>query len=502
MSTPSIFNPTTPSIQASSGQISREKPPTTSNARQSESYLREQVDKLFKESKTLKQKVEQLERENLALKRSVYDLTVRLSDKGNGGKPWQPFALDASLDEVSEHTTVASPPLDAAPLTTGNSSPSSRANGKSSPINTTPPPTAATPTIPIGMVAAQSAPRDKGRDNRIFISKHDLKGHNGAVYQAQFSPSGKLIASCSFDKTVKLWEMSSQPREVATFSHSSSVADVCWSSDSLQLLSGSFDQTCKVWGADQSKLLESYEVEGFVQAVMFDPSDANLFYCGTSRKMLYEVDRRRGAPSVSIKNDSMINSLYVYRDGKYVVTGDAAGSVKLWDMRVSKLVSSTVVEGGKPISNLAVSLKRDDQDEPRYMALNSYDNILRVYDRGFAPTRTSLELIHSLKGVKNKNWPIKSSFYCGKDVASLTGKEANDDVELEKETDSILLATGSADALAYVYAIGTSDARISSTQLIFFIVFGYFATEIGRAYGSCLFCWFPSSRANHRFQLC
>lgn len=74
----------------------------------------------------------------------------------------------------------------------------------------------------------------------------------------------------------------------------------------------------------------------------------------------------------------------------------------------------------------------DDYDEPRYMAVNSYDNgkssqqkanimkkvlndgiVLRVYDRGMDPPKSDTRLVHALKGFKNKNWPIKSSFYCG-----------------------------------------------------------------------------------------
>jgi hypothetical protein len=41
--------------------------------------------------------------------------------------------------------------------------------------------------------------------------------------------------------------------------------------------------------------------------------------------------------------------------------------------------------------------------------------VMRVYDRGFSPPKTAPRLLHALKGYKNKNWPIKSAFYHGKD---------------------------------------------------------------------------------------
>ncbi|RUP45012.1 hypothetical protein BC936DRAFT_148731 [Jimgerdemannia flammicorona] len=52
------------------------------------------------------------------------------------------------------------------------------------------------------------------------------------------------------------------------------------------------------------------------------------------------------------------------------------------------------------------------------MAVNSYDNVMRVYDRGLNPPISPSRLLHALKGFKNKNWPIKSSFYCGKECES------------------------------------------------------------------------------------
>lgn len=57
--------------------------------------------------------------------------------------------------------------------------------------------------------------------------------------------------------------------------HSLNVSDLSWFSDSSQLLSGAYDQTCKVWDTETGKLVESYASEGFVQCVMFNPQGIN-----------------------------------------------------------------------------------------------------------------------------------------------------------------------------------------------------------------------------------
>lgn len=64
--------------------------------------------------------------------------------------------------------------------------------------------------------------------------------------------------------------------------------------------------------------------------------DSCIFYYGTSRKVLAMVDVRTEGNASVIRNDAMINTLYASRDGVHVITGDAQGFVKVWDVRSSK----------------------------------------------------------------------------------------------------------------------------------------------------------------------
>ena len=66
--------------------------------------------------------------------------------------------------------------------------------------------------------------------------------------------------------------------------------------------------------------------------------DSNIFYAGTSRKVLATVDTRVPAPNNTsvIRNDAMVNTLYASRDGVHVITGDAQGMLKVWDIRSRK----------------------------------------------------------------------------------------------------------------------------------------------------------------------
>lgn len=74
-----------------------------------------------------------------------------------------------------------------------------------------------------------------------------LTGHQKLINHVCFSPNGQLIASASFDNSVKLWN-GRNGKFIATLrGHVSSVYRVAWSADSRLLISASKDSTLKLW---------------------------------------------------------------------------------------------------------------------------------------------------------------------------------------------------------------------------------------------------------------
>ncbi|XP_020384266.1 notchless protein homolog 1 isoform X1 [Rhincodon typus] len=81
-----------------------------------------------------------------------------------------------------------------------------------------------------------------------------LTGHQALINEVCFSPDTRLIASASFDKSVKLWDGRTGKYLASLRGHVSAVYQVAWSADSRLLASGSSDSTLKVWDVKTHKL--------------------------------------------------------------------------------------------------------------------------------------------------------------------------------------------------------------------------------------------------------
>ena len=74
-----------------------------------------------------------------------------------------------------------------------------------------------------------------------------------------FSPDGKHVLSGSMDNTIKLWDVASGQLLRTFEGHSDGVSSVAFSPDGRQVLSGSLDNTVKLWDAASGQLVRTFE---------------------------------------------------------------------------------------------------------------------------------------------------------------------------------------------------------------------------------------------------
>ncbi len=89
-----------------------------------------------------------------------------------------------------------------------------------------------------------------------FQELNTLEGHSSAVSSVVFSPDGQRLASASYDKTIKLWDVATGKAVQTLTGHSSGVSSVVFSPDGQRLASASSDKTIIIWNLDLNKLVK------------------------------------------------------------------------------------------------------------------------------------------------------------------------------------------------------------------------------------------------------
>ncbi|XP_011500808.1 PREDICTED: notchless protein homolog 1 [Ceratosolen solmsi marchali] len=89
-----------------------------------------------------------------------------------------------------------------------------------------------------------------------------MTGHQQLINDVKFSPNGRIIASASFDKSIKLWDAVTGKYISSLRGHVQAVYSIAWSADSRLLVSGSADSTLKVWSMKTKQLSQDLPGHG------------------------------------------------------------------------------------------------------------------------------------------------------------------------------------------------------------------------------------------------
>ena len=71
----------------------------------------------------------------------------------------------------------------------------------------------------------------EGQPPSGFKLRHTLPGHEDVIFRIAWSPDGRMLASPSADKTIRLWDVETGELCRTLTGHTQSVLSVAWSPD-------------------------------------------------------------------------------------------------------------------------------------------------------------------------------------------------------------------------------------------------------------------------------
>ena len=213
-----------------------------------------------------------------------------------------------------------------------------------------------------------------------------LKGHESIVTSVAFSPDGARILTGSYDNTARLWGVTAGEELFVLKGHAYPVRSVAFSPDGARVLTGSDDATARLWDAQTgAELLVLKGHTASVMSVAFSPDGARLL-TGSFDSTTRLWDARTGAELFALNGHAdHVTSVAFSPEGARFLTGSSDNTARLWDAKTGAELFTLKGHAGS-VKSVAFS-----PDGARILT-GSDDTTVRLWD-----ARTGAELL-TLKG--------------------------------------------------------------------------------------------------------
>jgi small GTP-binding protein len=252
-----------------------------------------------------------------------------------------------------------------------------------------------------------------------------LKGHSKEINYVSFTTDGNSIIFSSNDKTIRIWDRLADRIMHILKGHSRAVSSVIALADGKRLLSGglSDDKSIKLWDIQTGACLKTIKTKQTIWTVAVNVKGTHAIIGGHDGKLTFwDLDTAKCLVSLNGHSD-LVYSVQMTADQMYAVSGSEDKTVKIWDLATGRCLVS--LEGHQGMV-LSVALSPDD----RIIASTGFtDATIRLWDLRSGDCLQVIKLDNSI-------YPISVTF----------------------SPDGSSLVMGTTEGLIYIYSFNTQQS--------------------------------------------
>jgi serine/threonine protein kinase/WD40 repeat protein len=219
-----------------------------------------------------------------------------------------------------------------------------------------------------------------------------LAGHTDTIWSVALSPDGTRALSGSEDNTIRLWDLTKHEELRTIKGHRGVINAVAFLPDGHRAVSGSDDKTLRLWNLDTGD--DIWRVEGktgVVQAVSILPGGDSALTADGDRLLRswrlkdgQELRRYEG-------HKGLARCVIALADGRHAVSAGDDRVIRHWDLQAGAQ-DGELSGHGDAVIGLAVS------GDGKRLVSSSFDKTVRVWD---LPERKELRRLQGHEGIVN-----------------------------------------------------------------------------------------------------
>ncbi len=166
-----------------------------------------------------------------------------------------------------------------------------------------------------------------------------IAAHDGKVWDCEFSPDGRFLATCGEDRHCRLWDVETGESLADGCAHRKPVVSLAFAPDGLTLATASIDGTAKLWQVPSLRV--RHVLEGHtdvVSKVVFSPLGRTVATCSHDHSiLLWDVaSGKLCSQQLEPGHKKWVAALAFAADEKTLISGDNGGVVCFWQISTGR----------------------------------------------------------------------------------------------------------------------------------------------------------------------